>query len=170
MKLILYIYCTRHRDIPSVKVLAQDHRNDVIFNTTGVILSIVAANTYWWLDPTGAILIAIVIFRSWILTAREHIFMIVGKTANNAFLNKLVYIAMTHDPRIIKVDTCRAYHSGDKVFVEVDVMFDPKMMLQEAHDIGESLQDKFELLPEVDRAFVHLDYETTHKPEHRKNK
>lgn len=38
--------------------------------------------------------------------------------------------------------------------------------LKEAHGIGESLQIKIEELPEVERAFVHLDYECDHKPEH----
>jgi len=38
--------------------------------------------------------------------------------------------------------------------------------LKEAHTIGETLQDKLEKLPEVERAFVHLDYECEHKPEH----
>ena len=37
---------------------------------------------------------------------------------------------------------------------------------QESHDIGESLQVKIEELPEVERAFVHIDYETTHRPDY----
>lgn len=36
--------------------------------------------------------------------------------------------------------------------------------LSVAHDIGQQLQDKIELLPNVERAFVHVDYETLHKP------
>jgi divalent metal cation (Fe/Co/Zn/Cd) transporter len=40
------------------------------------------------------------------------------------------------------------------------------MPLREAHDIGEALQEKLERLPEIERAFVHLDYEFTHQPEH----
>ena len=36
--------------------------------------------------------------------------------------------------------------------------------LQEAHDIGETLQQKVETLDEVERAFVHLDFETSHNP------
>lgn len=31
---------------------------------------------------------------------------------------------------------------------------------------GEALQIKLELLPEVARAYVHLDHEATHRPEH----
>lgn len=38
------------------------------------------------------------------------------------------------------------------------------MTLKEAHDIGEPLQQKLESLPEVERAFVHLDYEFEHRP------
>ena len=36
--------------------------------------------------------------------------------------------------------------------------------MHEAHDIGESLQKKVESLDEVERAFVHLDFETSHDP------
>lgn len=35
-------------------------------------------------------------------------------------------------------------------------------LLQEAHDIGESLQKAIERLPQVDRAFVHLDKDADH--------
>jgi divalent metal cation (Fe/Co/Zn/Cd) transporter len=50
--------------------------------------------------------------------------------------------------------------------VEVDVVLPGTMSLRESHDIGESLQFKLESLDRVERAFVHLDFETSHKPEH----
>jgi hypothetical protein len=36
--------------------------------------------------------------------------------------------------------------------------------LWKAHDVSQQLQDKIEVLPNVERAFVHVDYETTHAP------
>ena len=60
----------------------------------------------------------------------------------------------------------RCYTFGDTYFAEIDVVLPPDMPLCEAHDIGESLQEKVESLNEVERAFVHLDYECTHRPEH----
>lgn len=36
--------------------------------------------------------------------------------------------------------------------------------LWKAHDISQKLQDKIEVLPNVGRAFVHVDHETTHAP------
>ena len=43
----------------------------------------------------------------------------------------------------------------------------PARPRRHAHDIGEALQIKMEQLPEIARAFVHLDYEFDHAPEHK---
>ena len=42
------------------------------------------------------------------------------------------------------------------------------MHIQKARDIGEELQEKLESLLKIERAFVHLDYEYSHRPEHGK--
>ena len=52
----------------------------------------------------------------------------------------------------------------------MDIVLPPDTMLRESHDIGESLQIKLESIPTVARAFVHVDYETSHRPEHQKTK
>jgi divalent metal cation (Fe/Co/Zn/Cd) transporter len=49
-------------------------------------------------------------------------------------------------------------------FVEVDVVMDANTPLWLAHDLSQQLQDKIEVLPNVERAFVHVDHETTHVP------
>jgi len=38
----------------------------------------------------------------------------------------------------------------------------PTMNLRESHDIGESLQRKLERIDNVERAFVHCDYDFDH--------
>lgn len=45
-------------------------------------------------------------------------------------------------------------------------MYKQDAPLRETHDISESLQEKLEALPDVERAYVHVDYEVLHKPEH----
>jgi divalent metal cation (Fe/Co/Zn/Cd) transporter len=42
---------------------------------------------------------------------------------------------------------------------------DKNMRLKEAHDISEALQVNIESLPDVERCFLHVDYEFEHKPE-----
>ncbi|KAJ3098790.1 hypothetical protein HDU96_010937 [Phlyctochytrium bullatum] len=165
-KVFLYFYCAALSQFQTARILAQDHLNDLVLNAFGIGLSVLGNYVVWWIDPSGAILIALLILRSWSGTAMEHVQMLVGKSASPAFLSKVTYLAMTH-PEVMQVDTVRAYHAGEGFFVEVDIVLPPEMPLYRAHDIGESLQIKLEDLKEVERAFVHLDYETTHKPEHK---
>jgi len=73
---------------------------------------------------------------------------------------------MTHSPSIIALDTVRAWHSGPRLIVEVDIVMNADQSLRETHDLAEELQMKLESLPDVDRAYVHVDYETSHAPEH----
>jgi divalent metal cation (Fe/Co/Zn/Cd) transporter len=65
-----------------------------------------------------------------------------------------------------QIDTVRAWHSGPRLVVEVDIVMDPDVSLRVSHDVAEELQKKLESLPDVERAYVHVDFETTHKPEH----
>ncbi|KAH6585072.1 hypothetical protein BASA60_000697 [Batrachochytrium salamandrivorans] len=169
LKLFLYLFCATLSKHPSARILAQDHRNDLILNVTGIIFGLLGEYIEWYIDPVGGIIIALLILRSWASAAEEHIQLIVGKTADAPFLNRVTYLAMTHDSRVMQVDTCRAYHSGSKFVVEVDIVLSAEMLLCEAHDVGEALQVKLETLEEVERAFVHLDYETSHRPEHQKS-
>nr|KAJ3422942.1 hypothetical protein HK105_005444 [Polyrhizophydium stewartii] len=168
LKFLLMLFCMTLSKYPSARILAQDHRNDLALNLTGILFGLLGQHVRWYIDPIGGIVIALMILRSWAGAAKEHIQLIVGKTAHHTFLNRITYISMTHDSRIRQVDTCRAYHSGNNFIVEVDIVLPPEMPLQEAHDIGEALQMKLETIEEVERAYVHLDYETSHKPEHRK--
>jgi len=73
---------------------------------------------------------------------------------------------MTHSPSIRAIDTVRAYHSGPRLIVEVDIVMYPEDTLRNTHDTAEELQTKLESLPNVERAYVHVDYETSHAPEH----
>jgi len=165
MKAILYIYCRTLTYSSSGLTLAQDHRNDVVLNLFGIAVAILGQYVYWWVDSGGAILIALIILRSWSATAYEQIVLLVGKSASRSFLNRLTYIASTHHPDILQVDTCRAFHVGADTYVELDIVLPKGMPLQQTHDIGESLQIKLEKIPGVERAFVHADYSTNHRAE-----
>ncbi|PAV22810.1 CDF-like metal transporter [Pyrrhoderma noxium] len=123
----------------------------------------------WWLDPIGAIIIALGVIISWGHTIYRQFELLAGKSAPYDFLKLITYKAMTFSDTIEKVDTIRAYHSGPEYFVEIDVVMAADTPLWKAHDLSQQLQDKIEVLPNVGRAFVHVDHETTHTPEHRKN-
>ncbi|KAF8402833.1 hypothetical protein HHK36_010924 [Tetracentron sinense] len=165
VKLILVIYCRTFTN-EIVKAYAQDHFFDVITNIIGLVAAVLANYFNDWMDPVGAIILALYTIRTWSCTVLENVNSLVGRSAAPEYLQKLTYLCWNHHKAIRHIDTVRAYTFGSHYFVEVDIVLPSDMPLREAHDIGESLQEKLELLPEIERAFVHLDYEFTHKPEH----
>lgn len=165
VKLVLVLYCRSFTN-EIVKAYAQDHFFDVITNIIGLVAALLANYITDWIDPVGAMILALYTIRTWSMTVLENVNSLVGKAAAPEYLQKLTYLCWNHHKAIKHIDTVRAYTFGSHYFVEVDIVLPAVMPLQEAHDIGESLQEKLELLPEIERAFVHLDYEYSHKPEH----
>ena len=165
VKFGLYLYCRRSTS-QAVQTYAQDHRNDVATNTIGLISAMLGDRLLFWIDPLGAILLAAYIVYNWAETALENMKAMVGMSAPPEFLTQLTYLAWNHHPEIVCIDTVRAYTFGPNFFVEVDVVLPEEMPLRQAHDIGESLQNTIEEMGEVERAFVHIDFETAHYPEH----
>lgn len=165
VKLVLVLYCRSFTN-EIVKAYAQDHFFDVITNIIGLVAALLANYITDWIDPVGAMILALYTIRTWSMTVLENVNSLVGKAAAPEYLQKLTYLCWNHHKAIKHIDTVRAYTFGSHYFVEVDIVLPADMPLQEAHDIGESLQEKLELLPEIERAFVHLDYEYSHKPEH----
>ncbi|CAM8964868.1 hypothetical protein QQ045_003386 [Rhodiola kirilowii] len=165
VKLLLALYCRSFTN-EIVKAYAQDHFFDVITNVIGLIAVLLANYIHDWMDPVGAMILALYTIRTWSLTVLENVNSLVGRSAAPEYLQKLTYLCWNHHKAIKHIDTVRAYTFGSHYFVEVDIVLPADMTLQEAHDIGESLQEKLEQLPEIERAFVHLDYEYSHKPEH----
>ncbi|KAJ3527884.1 hypothetical protein NM688_g8066 [Phlebia brevispora] len=170
VKLVLFFYCMGFRKSSSqVEVLWEDHRNDLFINGFGLLMSAGGSKLKWYLDPMGAIIIATGVILAWGRTIYRQFELLAGKSAPHDFLQLLIYKTMTFSNDIDQVDTVRAYHSGPSYYVEIDIVMDANTPLWKAHDTSQQLQDKIEVLPNVGRAFVHVDHETTHTPEHRKN-
>lgn len=167
VKFVLMIYCRRFKN-KIVRAYAQDHFFDVVTNSVGLAAAVLAVRFAWWIDPTGALIIAIYTMNTWTKTVMENVFSLIGRTAPPDFLAKLTYLIWNHHEAIKHIDTVRAYTFGSHYFVEVDIVLPEDMVLFQAHNIGETLQEKLEQLPEVERAFVHIDFEFTHRPEHKR--
>lgn len=166
-KLCLFLYCWALKDTYSqINILWQDHRNDLFINGFGILTSVGGAKLRWWIDPMGAIILSILISVIWLRTAFSEFHLLVGVTADTEMQQLITYIAVTHSSQVNSIDTVRVYHSGPRLICEVDIVMDPQMSLRETHDVAEALQFKLESLPDVERAYVHVDYEVTHKPEH----
>jgi divalent metal cation (Fe/Co/Zn/Cd) transporter len=141
-------------------------------------------------DPVGAIVISVYIIIAWILQASSEYLLITiipsdyvqfyehvcffsieqvrnltGHTAEAPFLQRLTHVVYNYRPDVVsKVDSIQAVHFGTNFFTEVDIGLPGSMPLSEAHDIGIVLQNQLETMDEIERAFVHLDFEFSHMP------
>jgi len=152
---------------PTLEALALDHWNDCLSNLVAAIalLLTLASPKLWFLDPIGAILISVYIIHSWYETGKEQIEQLTGKSAPNEFIQELSELASNFDERMV-VDHLRVYHFGPKFLVEVEVVLPKDTLLFESHDLGMELQYEIEGREEVERCFVHIDYERRPYDEH----
>lgn len=123
------------------------------------LLCALKSPSLWFIDPVGAILISLYIINSWYSTGREQIEHLTGKAAPEEFIEELMTIASTFDDEMV-VDTLRAYHFGPKFLVEIELVMPRETPLFQSHDLGMELQYEIEGREEVERCFVHIDYES----------
>lgn len=162
IKLFLAVYCFIFRKHSSqLEMLWEDNRNDCFEYGFAIFTSAAGAKLAWWVDPAGAMLIATVIIMTWIGTVRSEFLQLCGSGASPSLVQEVAFLTIRHSPMILKIDTIHAYHWGEDIFVEVDIVMSPERSLRETHDVSQGLQDMLETIEGVGRAFVHVDYGKT---------
>lgn len=169
-KLALYIYCVRLAPrSDSMAALAEDHINDVMSNLGAIVTAFPASywkTSAWWVDPAGAIVISVYIMYRWAEMCKQQIDKLVGLTAPAEFVHELEELTNMHHEKAF-LDVIRAYHFGARYIVEIEIVMPAHMTVAESHDISLNLQHKIEALGDVERCFVHVDYQTRDEPEHK---
>ncbi|KAI9674511.1 MAG: hypothetical protein M1817_001849 [Caeruleum heppii] len=166
IKFACWLWCRLIKN-SSVQALAQDALTDVVFNTFSIIFPLVGYYlSLWPLDAIGGIALSLYVILSWAYTSSTHIRNLTGFASSPDERNVLLYLTMRFASTIKQIQSLAAYHAGDRLNVEVDVVIDEDLSLRDSHDLGESLQYVLESVPFVDRAFVHLDYEGWNLPSH----
>eukprot|EP00764_Aduncisulcus_paluster_P009347 gnl/Carplike_NY0171/3099_a4160_480.p1 GENE.gnl/Carplike_NY0171/3099_a4160_480~~gnl/Carplike_NY0171/3099_a4160_480.p1 ORF type:complete len:724 (-),score=202.35 gnl/Carplike_NY0171/3099_a4160_480:191-2098(-) len=161
LKLMLFILCKSLVDkcsqTEAVEAYSQDHGNDVLSNSVGMVFALLA-DRYWdLLDPIGSIILSIYILFNWLSTAMEQIQLMLGIAAPTELNEKITFITMLFDAHVNGIDFLRVFSSGSVYNLEVHIIINEKMSLAKAHDIGESLQMCVQKLDCVERCYTHLD-------------
>jgi cation diffusion facilitator family transporter len=140
IKALCWLWCRLIRN-SSVQALAQDAMTDVVFNTFSIIFPLLGYFAkIWWLDPLGGLILSGYVIVSWSKTSTTHIRNLTGAAASADERNILLYMTMRFAKTIKQIQGIQAYHAGDKLNVEVDIVVDEGTPLRDSHDLGESLQ------------------------------
>ncbi|PKS11832.1 hypothetical protein jhhlp_001126 [Lomentospora prolificans] len=166
IKGLMWLWCRVIKN-SSVRALADDAMTDVIFNTGSILFPIVGYYArVWWLDSLGGLVLSLVVIATWSITSMHHMRNLTGFSAQPDERNLLLYLTMRFATTIKQIQNLRAYHAGDRLFVEVDIILEAKTPLKDSHDLSEVLTYFLESVPIVERAFVHVDYDSYNVPTH----
>ena len=154
------------RSRPAVAAVNQDHFNDVLSNVVALGAAVLAARYgLAYADPVGAVGISVYIAYSWLETGIEQVQHLVGRSADPAFLEELRACAGAYSDAM-QCDIVRAYHFGPRYLVELEMVMDAGTPLKVSHDLALDLQQRVEAIADVERAFVHVDYDFRDVDEH----
>ena len=141
---------------PGLDAAAKDNLSDVI-TSLAAMLGILGSNyIHPMLDPIAGILVALWIFKAVYGTARENLGYLTGAGASEDLRNQI--LASVKDiPGLEDVHHVITEYAGPKLVVEMHINVDGNKTLNEAHDICDQATEILEALPEVDRAYVHVE-------------
>ena len=92
-KLALFLLCWTLRNAYSqIRILWEDHRNDLFINGFGILTSVGGSKLAWWLDPMGAIILSVLIAALWLHTAYKEFLLLIGVTTDPQILQWITYI------------------------------------------------------------------------------
>jgi divalent metal cation (Fe/Co/Zn/Cd) transporter len=94
-KFALFLYCWALRNqVSQIRILWEDHRNDLFINGFGVLTSVGGSKLRWWIDPMGAIILSVLVSVLWLHSAYGEFELLIGVTADTKMQQLITYICM----------------------------------------------------------------------------
>ncbi|HUV16619.1 MAG TPA: cation diffusion facilitator family transporter [Pelolinea sp.] len=141
---------------PGLKAAAKDNLSDVVTSITA-FLGILGSNFINpLLDPVAGIIVALWIFRTVVFTARENLGYLTGAGADEE-LRTLLFDTVKSINGVEDIHHIITEYAGPKLIVEMHINVDGEKTLNQSHTICDQATEKLEKLPEVDRAYVHVE-------------
>lgn len=110
----LFLYCWAIRNKYSqVRILWEDHRNDLSINGFGILTSVGGSKLVWWLDPMGAMILSFLIIFLWSRTAYSEFQLLIGVTADTQMLQHITYICKSFLSKLSLVKLLTRSFSND---------------------------------------------------------
>ena len=141
---------------PSLRATATDNLSDVLTSSAAFIGILGSRFLTPLLDPIAGLIVAAWIFRNAFLTARENLKYLTGAGAAPEIRKKIVDEVMTVEG-VLRVHHMMTEYVGPQLVVDVHVNVDGTVSLNSAHAINDEVIEKLEAIPEVDRAYVHIE-------------
>ncbi len=147
---------------PSTIANAMDNRSDA-FSSIAALIGIIGAKLkYPVLDPVAGIVVALFIFKMSYDIAMDAVGQIMDESAGEKKIQEVKNLALAVNG-VKNVHGIRVRRSGASFLVDLDIVVDPKITVEMAHDIGESVREIIRVhMDKVSQARVHIDPSDLH--------
>jgi cation diffusion facilitator family transporter len=141
---------------PALRMSAMDNLNDVLTSLAAFLGIIGSSFIHPLLDPFAGVLVSLWIFKAAFEAGRENFDYLVGAGADEGLRQKIIDTASNVDGRHI-VHHMVSEYVGPKLAIDMHINLPGEASLDEVHDISDRIITALEDLPEVDRAYVHVE-------------
>ena len=141
---------------PGLDAAAKDNLTDMVTSMMAFVGILGSNYISPLLDPAAAALVALWIFRAVFFTARENLRYLTGAGADEALREKILNTVKS----IMGVENVHhiiTEYAGPRLVVEMHINVDGETTLNRSHEISDQAITELEKLPEVDRAYVHVE-------------
>lgn len=159
VKAVMFFLITRlaeKAESPTLRATAKDHLSDVL-TSVAAFVGILGSN---WIhplaDPIAGVLVAIWIFKSAFEAGKENLAFLTGRGAEEELRQKIIETALSVKG-VEQVHHMMSDYVGPKLLVDMHINLPGESNLEEVHAITDEVIDALEAMPEIDRAYVHVE-------------
>jgi len=141
---------------PSLRATAKDNLSDVL-TSIAAFIGILGSNLiHPLLDPTAGLLVSLWIFKAAFDIGKENVGFLTGAGADEALRKKIIKTALNIEG-IGRIHHMMSDYVGPKLIVDMHINLPGGASLIQVHDLEDAVVAALEALPEVYRAYVHIE-------------
>lgn len=141
---------------PTLATTAKDNLSDVLTSTAAFVGAFGSSLIHPLADPIAGFLVAAWIFRAAFLAVRENLGFLTGAGASEE-VRQQIAAAAQEIPGVQAVHHLMAEYVGPQLVVDLHINVDTNLPLKDTHAIEDAVVARLEAIPEVDRAYVHIE-------------
>lgn len=150
------IHVGRRLDSQILIADAYHHRSDALSSLAVLVGLSLQRLGFEYGDALAGLVVALFLVKVSLEIVLENVGYLTGKAPPFEVCEEIKNRALSV-PNVLSVHDLRAHYVGNRLHVELHIEVPPELSLKEAHDASEEVKRRIEELPEVERAFVHVD-------------
>jgi cation diffusion facilitator family transporter len=146
----------RRASSPVLNTVAQDNLSDLLTSIAAFLGVLGSTLIHPLADPLAGAVVSVWIFRAAWNAWKENLHYLTGGGAPPELQAKLMAVVKAV-PGVRDVHQVITEYAGVQLVVDLHIDVDKELVITEAHAIADTVQEALEVLPEVDRAYVHVE-------------